>query len=157
MGKRGPRPQPTLLKIARGNPGKRKINKKEPHPSGDVWPPSYLSGKSLEKWQELAPGLVETGVLTCADTEALGRYCVLWEQFQKYLVEVQAGRDVLVIKDESGNVKYMQSTPAAVMMMKLQTALLRIEQEYGLTPSARGNIVGKKETEEDPAKKWLSS
>jgi hypothetical protein len=32
MGKRGPSPKPTSLKVLQGNPGKRKINKSEPKP-----------------------------------------------------------------------------------------------------------------------------
>ncbi len=28
----GPRPTPTYLKLLRGNPGKRKLNKREPQP-----------------------------------------------------------------------------------------------------------------------------
>ena len=36
MGKRGPRPQPTQLRLVRGNPGKRAINKLEPKPDGGI-------------------------------------------------------------------------------------------------------------------------
>jgi phage terminase small subunit len=34
----------------------------------------------------------------------------------------------------------MQSTPAATMFVKLAHSMLRIEQEYGLTPSARAGM-----------------
>jgi phage terminase small subunit len=34
----------------------------------------------------------------------------------------------------------MQSTPAATMFVKLAQSMLRIEQEYGLTPSARAGM-----------------
>ena len=36
MGKRGPRPRPTALKLARGNPGKRRLNTDEPKPRTGV-------------------------------------------------------------------------------------------------------------------------
>lgn len=155
MGKRGPKPEPTVLKLARGNPGKRKTNKKEPKPKSDqIEPPEYLSGKSMEKWNEITPALITSGVMTNADVETIGRYCSMWEQWVKYLEQCRRGLDVLVIKDENGKVKYMQSSPAATMQMKLSTALLRIEQEFGLTPSARTGINVNEEKEDNDFEKW---
>jgi len=62
------------------------------------------------------------------------------EQFVKYLDQCRRGLDVLVIRDDEGKVKYMQSTPAATMLSKLAASMLRIEQEFGLTPSARSGL-----------------
>lgn len=157
MGKRGPKPEPTVLKIAKGNPGKRAINKREPKPPSDgIEPPEYLAGKSLEKWHEVVPQLKMMGVMTDADVEVIARYCTMHEQWLKYLDQVRRGLDVLVIRDESGKVKYMQSTPAATMLMKLATSMLRIEQEFGLTPSARTGIVAQtNDQEDDPLARFL--
>ena len=102
-----------------------------------------MTGKSIEKWQEVVPKLVGMGVLTNADIDAIARYCTMYEQYVKYLEQVRRGLDVLVIRDDAGKVKYMQSTPAATMMTKLAASMLRIEQEFGLTPSARTGIVAK--------------
>ena len=144
MGKRGPKPQPTILKIAKGNPGKRRLNENEPRPAADaIQPPDWVIGKSLEKWQEVVPKLVGMGVMTNADIDTIARYCTMHEQYVKYLEQVRRGLDVLVIRDDKGKVKYMQSTPAATMMTKLAASMLRIEQEFGLTPSARTGIVAK--------------
>ena len=157
MGKRGPRPEPTVLKMAKGNPGKRKPNPREPKPTTEgITPPDYLAGPSLEKWNELRPQLEEMGVLTVADVETLARYCTMYEQWRKYLEQVRRGLDVLVIRDESGKVKYMQSTPAAVRLDKLAVSMLRIEQEFGLTPSARSSINANetKDKNENPLAKY---
>lgn len=144
MGKRGPRPEPTILKIAKGNPGKRRLNQSEPKPAADaIQPPDWVTGKSLEKWQEVVPKLLGMGVMTNADVDTIARYCTMYEQYVKYLEQVRRGLDVLVIRDDAGKVKYMQSTPAATMMTKLAASMLRIEQEFGLTPSARTGIVAK--------------
>ena len=141
MGKRGPRPEPTILKIAKGNPGKRRLNESEPKPAADaIQPPDWVTGKSLEKWQEVVPKLIGMGVMTNADIDTIARYCTMYEQYVKYLEQVRRGLDVLVIRDDKGKVKYMQSTPAATMMTKLAASMLRIEQEFGLTPSARTGI-----------------
>jgi len=158
MGKRGPKPEPTVLKLAKGNPGKRPINKKEPKPEATgIEPPAYLDGESLKKWDSVVPGLIKTGVMTKADVETVARYCAMWEQWVKYLEQCRRGLDVLVIKDENGKVKYMQSSPAATMQMKLATAMLKIEQEFGLTPSARTGIVASEEKEPNEYEKWLAS
>jgi P27 family predicted phage terminase small subunit len=145
--------------MAKGNPGKRKPNKNEPRPTTEgIVPPDYLVGKSLEKWEELRPQLEAMGVLTVADVETLARYCTMYEQWRGYLKQVRDGHDVLIVRDDSGKVKYMQSTPAAVRLDKLSVSMLRIEQEFGLTPSARSSISGNQQNEKEinPLSKYLA-
>jgi len=142
MGKRGRRPEPTILKIAKGNPGKRPLNTSEPKPpDGEIQPPDWVSGVARAKWDDLVPKLVAMNVMTVSDVDTIARYCSMHEQYVKYLEQVRRGLDVIVMRDESGRVRYMQSTPAATMMLKLATSMLRIEQEFGLTPSSRSGIV----------------
>jgi P27 family predicted phage terminase small subunit len=156
MGKRGPRPEPTILKIAKGNPGKRRLNKDEPKPAIDsIQPPEWVTGNALAKWNEIVPQLLAMGVMTNADVEPVARYCTMHEQYVKYLDQVRRGLDVLVIRDEKGKVKYMQSTPAATMLNKLSASMLRIEQEFGLTPSARTGIVANKQEDNTEADQIL--
>ena len=144
--------------MARGNPGKKKINKNEPVPKANkIEPPEYVSGKALEKWNEIVPGLMESGVVTNADVETLGRYCAMYEQWLKYLDQCRKGLDVLVIRDDNGKVKYMQQSPAATMQMKLAASMLRIEQEFGLTPSARTGISATDAKPDNDFEKWRAS
>jgi len=144
--------------MAKGNPGKRRLNKNEPKPAADaITPPDWVCGKSLEKWQEVVPKLVGMGVMTNADIDTIARYCTMYEQFVKYLDQVRRGLDVLVIRDDSGKVKYMQSTPAATMLTKLAASMLRIEQEFGLTPSARSGISAAQEKPRDDLEDLLRS
>lgn len=150
MGKRGPRPEPTILKIAKGNPGKRRLNESEPKPPSDnIAPPDWVTGVARSKWDEVVPKLIGMGVMTNADIDTIARYCTMHEQYVKYLDQVRRGLDVLVIRDDAGKVKYMQSTPAATMMTKLAASMLRIEQEFGLTPSARSGLSANKTQEQD--------
>ncbi len=146
MGKRGVKPQSTVLKLLRGNPGKRALNKLEPQPARDaIVPPAYLVGASLDKWNQVLPGLLATGVITNADIETLSRYCTMYEQFLFCLAEIRAGRDQIELKHpETGELLNIKSTPAGLNSHKLAASMLRIEQEFGLTPSARSGIVGKK-------------
>lgn len=141
MGKRGKRPEPTVLKIAKGNPGKRPLNGNEPQPpSDDISPPDWVTGVALDKWHDIVPTLLGMGVMTNADVDIIGRYCCMHEQYVKYLEQVRRGLDVLVIRDDAGKVKYMQSAPAATMLNKLSASMLRIAQEFGLTASARSGL-----------------
>ncbi len=146
MGKRGVKPQPTVLKLLKGNPGRRPLNQLEPEPARDaIVPPAYLVGPSLAKWNEMLPSLVATGVMTNADVETLARYCTMYEQFLFCLAEIRAGRDQIELKHpETGELLNIKSTPAGLNMHKLAASMLRIEQEFGLTPSARSGIVAKK-------------
>lgn len=158
MGKRGPRPEPTIIKIAKGNPGKRPLNKSEPKPpSDDITPPDWVTGVARSKWDEVVPKLTGMGVMTNADVDTIARYCTMHEQYVKYLEQVRRGLDVLVIRDDKGKVKYMQSTPAATMLMKLASSMLRIEQEFGLTPSARSGIGATQEKPRDDLEDLIRS
>lgn len=158
MGKRGPRPEPTIIKMAKGNPGKRPLNKSEPKPpSDDITPPDLVTGVARSKWDEVVPKLIGMGVMTNADVDTIARYCTMHEQYVKYLEQVRRGLDVLVIRDEKGKVKYMQSTPAATMLMKLAASMLRIEQEFGLTPSARSGIGATQEKPRDDLEDLIRS
>jgi len=146
MGKRGPRKEPTVLRLLKGSPSHHRINRLEPQPASDsIAPPAWLVKTSLKKWNEILPGLLATGVVTNADVETLARYCTMHEQFLFCLKEIRAGRDQVEIKDpKSGEIVNIKATPAAVNIYKLAASMLRIEQEFGLTPSARSGIVANK-------------
>ena len=116
-----------------------------------------MTGVAREKWDNVVPKLLGMGVMTNADVDTIARYCTMHEQFVKYLDQCRRGLDVLVIRDDAGKVKYMQSTPAATMLSKLAASMLRIEQEFGLTPSARSGLSGTQEKPKDDLEDLLRS
>ena len=62
MAKPGPKPQPTNLKIIRGNPGKRDLNSNEPQPDMVMPdPPDTLSDEARAQWDVVAPQLHTMG------------------------------------------------------------------------------------------------
>ena len=72
----GRRPVPTALKLVKGNPGKRPINKKEPQPAKHIpSTPAYLTDEGKVAWGRLTVLLDRMGVLTEADGFALERLC----------------------------------------------------------------------------------
>ena len=64
----GRKPKPTALKKLEGNPGKRKLNTKEPMP-GKGMPdcPKWLLPEAKKEWERLCVKLSEIGVLTEID------------------------------------------------------------------------------------------
>jgi phage terminase small subunit len=74
----GRRPQPSALRVLRGNPGKRKPNANEPKPpAGSVTKPRALSAEAALVWDELAPICLAMKTLTPADVRVFRTMCEL--------------------------------------------------------------------------------
>ena len=148
MGRRGPPPKPTRLKLLAGNPGKRRLNRREPQPPSDAPRcPKWLSPQAKSVWKRVAPVLKRMGVLTQVDGDALAGYCqtfARWKAAEEFLV--QHG-DVYPVRDAGGRVKFMQQFPQVSIARNLLQLLKGFQQELGMTPSARSRIELPEETE----------
>lgn len=141
MGKRGPRPQPTALRILRGNPGKRPINNSEPQPPTDgVVMPQHLGEVAAVRWAQLLPLLQSVKVMTRADIEALARYCDTYEWWLATREKLKAEGDTYPILNDGGQVKYIAQRPEVSIAHKLAQQLRQLEQDFGLNPSARTSL-----------------
>ena len=85
----GRKPKPTALKKPEGNPGKRKLNTKEPTP-GKGMPdcPKWLLSEAKKEWERLCVKLSEIGVLTEIDMAAFAAYCqsfARWKEAQEHI------------------------------------------------------------------------
>lgn len=150
MGRRGPAPKPTALKIAAGNPGKRALNSAEPvPPAGAPEPPEFLDERSRRVWDQLVPMLSKTGLARKIDGCALGRYCVsliMWHDAVDFTRKngttyaVRAESTYAEGKEVPGRVLGFREFPQAAQVRKLSQQLLLIEREFGLTPAARTRI-----------------
>jgi len=150
MGRRGPRPAPTALKRARGNPGKRRLNDREPTPMpGEPKCPPWLDAEGRKCWREIVRQLGKLGVLTHADRQALAVYCDTWSRWREASDFVRKHGAFLPVKDDSGKLKYLHQFPQVSIAQKLLTNLLRYQQEFGLTPSSRSGITTTGEREPD--------
>lgn len=155
MGRRGPAPQPTAMKKLRGNPGKRALNSAEPKPDSRMPdPPQWLidMGKdspAWQLWQTLAPQLHQMGVLTLVDGGSFSRYCQIYDEWRRAVEKYDA--DGRYYETESGAI---MTHPAVHLANKLSEQMLRLEQQFGLTPSARSNIKVDAGEGEDPLAKF---
>jgi P27 family predicted phage terminase small subunit len=138
---RGRKPLPAGLKILRGNPGKRRINKREPQPvTGAPEPPEFLSGAALAEWQRITPELERLKLLARVDRAALAGYCECWATFVEAVAWMAENGKVMTVRDDKGNVKYVQTVPQFGMAIKALDRVRAFCSEFGLTPSARTRL-----------------
>ena len=157
MGRRGPPPKPTVLKVIAGNPGKKPLNRGEPKPQqGTPRCPAWLSPEARKVWKRLVPHLRAMRVLTLVDADALAAYChtyVRWRDAEDFLSKHGM---VYPIRDDQNRVKCMQQFPQVSIARNLLLVMRAYQQEFGLTPAARARIVvaGEEESSSD-ARRWL--
>lgn len=133
---RGRKPKPTALKLAEGNPGKRRINPVEPLPPGSLpEAPPHLSTDGAAEWARLAQALNAIGLLTQIDRATLAAYCQCygrWVEAERKLAETPA-----ILRMPSG---YVQQSPWLTISNKQLELMARFMAELGLTPASRSRL-----------------
>ncbi len=78
----GRKPQPTALKVLKGNPGRRPLNEAEPKPEVLLpSPPAHLPPAARREWRRSGAFLVEMGLMTDLDVAARAAYCVAYSHW----------------------------------------------------------------------------
>ncbi len=137
MGARGPAPKPTKLKILSGNPGKRKLNKREPKPaSGSPTCPTWLSKEAKKAWKEIVPELAKIGLISVVDKIALSALCQAWAEFEisTKTLNKKNGR---LFTMETG---YVGQHPAVAQQRSAWQAIKMFCALFGLDPSSRSRL-----------------
>lgn len=138
MGRRGPRPKPTNLKIIEGTYRKDRAPENEARPQDPAAPPSWLRKDQLAVWSEVVPHLERVGLATTADQVVLGRYVDMLTAW------VTLAKDIRGLT-KSSRYHYTEAGthrvhPAFAEFRTLGAELLKLEREFGMTPSARTGI-----------------
>lgn len=132
MGRRGPAPKPTSLRVLEGNPGKRPLPAGEPKPRVGVGEcPGWLSDVAKGKWAELVPELERLGLLTVIDGDALASYCETYAEWRRSVEFLRENGTVY----ESA--RGLIARPEVGISQRARTLMRQYAQEFGLTPSAR--------------------
>lgn len=129
MGARGPLPKEEgRRQRARGQKNTALIAAYEPSPIPEH--PEHLSGLQVEAWEVFFTSEL-AGLIKQTDLPVVRR---LWTYYQQH-------EDLLVIFEQSklvrGSTGQPRMNPAHDAILKLETAIHRLENELGLTPSAR--------------------
>jgi P27 family predicted phage terminase small subunit len=141
MGRRGPVPTPTAILKQRGSwRAKAREGKEVKGPVGTPICPSWLNQEAKNTWKRIVPKLRAMNVLTMIDGEALARYCQVSSRWKRAELFIQKHGDTYPLKDEKGQIRCLQQFPQVAIANKLAIQLARLEQEFGLTPSARSRI-----------------
>lgn len=150
MGRRGPQPKPTSLKILEGNPGKQKLNESEPKPKMlDTIPdpPKRLMKEAKKEWKRLAPTMVACGLLTTVDLSAFAELC------QSYAYYLAVDAEILKEKDEKGpllmqtsSTGYTQAHPLLSLRRQYYDTWHKGLADFGLTPASRSRIITGEQT-----------
>lgn len=146
---KGRKPTPTSLKVLRGNPGKRPLNKNEPRPTPTAPNcPTWLSQEAKAEWRRVVPELDRIGMLSRVDRAALTAYCELWATFMTAQREIHEHGLIVagfrrVFESEDGTtvvVSIPTKNPAVVIARDAAAQIRQYCAEFGLTPSARARI-----------------
>lgn len=153
MGRRGPPPKPTQLKLLTGNPGKRAINHAEPKPAKPKKakaPPSWLPPDGKREWKRVVPELDRLGLLTKVDYASMEAYC------NAYARALEAGRRVkesgLTIVTDKG---FVIQHPAVSIERLAWAQVRQFAGQFGLTPSSRTSIKTDATPPADPNEDFL--
>jgi len=102
--------------------------------------PRWLDREAKAAWKHLVPQLDRMGVLTKLDRNALARYCQLWSRWRRAEEFLCDQGDTHLVKDAAGQVKGVRAYPQVRIANQLAEQLLRLEAQFGMTPSARSRI-----------------
>ena len=163
MGRRGPAPKPTNLRLLQGNPGKRALPKNEPKPR-PIAPkcPSWLGSIGRQEWRRVAPELESLGLLTVVDGAALEAYCQAYETMVQARRELKehirlAGKMTVTYTNKFGADNEV-AHPAIKISREAATQVKAFCAEFGLTPSSRNRMqTPEKEKESDPFEEFLKN
>lgn len=140
MGKRGPKPLPEAVLATRGSTvprdRERRNEKLLPVVGGAPAIPKWLTEPERAIWDAIAPTLLDMGVLSEADGQALGRYCNV---VAEWIVVTEKLRTLPVLVKQTGS-----DAPYLNPYIKLKAELARemqaLEDRFGMTPSARMSL-----------------
>ncbi len=143
MGRSGPPPLPTALKVLRGTLRADRANPTEPAalPVSSVAAPAWLSDEGRKVFRRLARQLAAIRVIAETDLPLLGLLADQWAVYfesRRFLKEQKS--DVYTLRDADGNVRAIMPFPQVSIRNKAALAIARLSAEFGLSPSSRSRV-----------------
>lgn len=132
------------MKIAAGNPGKRKINKNEPEPKGEPSQPVIMTAMAKKIWTRLVHSM-PAGIFTNCDSALLAAYSEAVANHMQATSVIAAGAP-LMIKGSTGQEIV---NPIFAHQEKQGRFIITAGQRLGLDPAARQSLTIPESTEVD--------
>jgi P27 family predicted phage terminase small subunit len=155
----GRRPEPTRLKLIKGNPGKKALNLNEPElPAGIPEPPVELCSRARKEWVVFANIIDSMGVMTIGDGHALARMCEIYAELIRVEQYLRDEGCVVESVTRDGGILY-RARPEVGIRSDCETKFKAYLQEFGLTPSSRTKIQvpsGSKKKDSDPISRFFN-
>lgn len=130
----GPQPKPQVLKQLEGNPGKRKLNRQAPQPTGNLRRPAHLGTYARGAWDRIIAAMPDK-LYTPVERDLLAAYCEAADLHR---------RAVLAVRKE-GEIAYGEKgapyqNPWISIQNKQAQLLVTIGGRLGLDPVARSTL-----------------
>lgn len=137
MGRRGPRPLPTAVKLARGTYQPYRNSPAELHAApGIPEMPVGFDAAERKEWHASAARLARMGVLNAENVDALTLLVKSKVRYLRLATKVHEMGEV--IEDPSGN---LVRNPYAIAMEKAVAEYRRMCEAFGITPSAATRVL----------------
>ena len=136
MGRRGPAPTPTKIKLLKGETRPVRLNAREPQPSRDLPKlPTDMEPAAKVVWQRVLRDMGSTGVITAADTDMFRAYCESVASYQA--AGVLLSKSGPLVRGQKGE---LVKNPLHQIVRDNRDAIRLLARELGLSPSARAGL-----------------
>ena len=161
----GPPKTPTHLRLVRGNPSKRPINKNEPQPPKGVPPvPKHFDKQGKYWFKRMAEELDAIGVISQLDARALELLVEAYTEYRHHCETLdREGYTYAVYSDNDADegkkreIRMIKPHPAAMMKADAWKRLRAMLAEFGMTPSSRSKVSKDKPDDDDLLSQFLNS
>jgi len=129
------------MKIASGNPGKRRLNGNEPKPSADAPAcPKHIKGAARREWFKVSAILAKVGLLSDHFSGPMAMYCAAYGRWCE--AEIEVAKQGVIVKSPNG---YPIQNPYLAVANKAIDQMIRLSAGFGMTPAELSRVTIKAE------------
>lgn len=143
--KRGPKQKAGELAEAQGNPGRREIVKTPDAVDAIAsTAPDFLKNDAARRiWAILSPQLAALRFVKRTDDIVVGRYCLHLARFISLNEKLAASGDTVTYTTSTNHGTMERLHPNFAAMMRIEEALVKIEDRIGLSPASRQSLLAR--------------
>jgi|WetSurMetagenome_2_1015567.scaffolds.fasta_scaffold368415_2 P27 family predicted phage terminase small subunit len=137
---RGRRAEPVLLKIRRGNPGKRRLPAEPEFGAGLGPAPEFLGAIAAAEWKRLAGELENAVDVRGVDRNALAGYCAVYQRWREAEAWIRENGTTAVLRSDKGAVTKLMLAPEVSVAFQALRELRALMAEFGFSPASRSKV-----------------